>query len=121
MQLKDFQLIEREYIKKENIPKTKTSASAKPKKSKFGEYGNVLLTPEELEKLQNSYQNTDEFIKHLDEYIEMKGYKVKSHYLAILKWVVNAVEEQKSRCKKASSTKETGNPFTELRKEMGFL
>ena len=33
----------------------------------------------------------------LDEYIEMKGYKAKNHYLAIKKWVVSAVEQNKIR------------------------
>ena len=36
----------------------------------------------------------------MDEYIEMKGYSVKSHYLAIRKWVINAVKEQRARDKK---------------------
>lgn len=107
---------------KESIDPAPTSPN--PKKNKFGEYGHILLTEIELEKLKTTYPNTDELIKHLDEYIEMKGTKYKSHYLAILRWVVNAVEDQKtkSRSKQATTRAETaGNPFTELRKEMGFL
>ena len=34
-------------------------------------------------------------IQYLDEYIEMKGYKAKNHYLCIRKWVVDAVSKQK--------------------------
>ena len=64
-------------------------------KHKYGEYQNVLLKDEELQELKEKYENWEELIKYLDEYIEMKGYKAKSHYLAIKKWVVDAVKRNK--------------------------
>ena len=70
---------------------------SKPVKHKLGTYKNVLLTDEELQSLKRDYDNCDELINYLDEYIEMKGYKAKSHYLCIKKWVVKAV---KQNCKK---------------------
>lgn len=74
----------------------------KPKKTKavkhlYGEYKHVKLTDEEYMKLQRDFQNAKELITHLDEHIEMKNYKANSHYLAIRKWVVDAVEETKLR------------------------
>ena len=66
-------------------------------KHKYGEYQNVLLRNEELEKLKKDYNNWEDLIKYLDEYIEMKGYKAKSHYLAIKKWVVDAVGKKQKR------------------------
>lgn len=63
-------------------------------KHKYGEYNNVLLTDNELDKLKESYNNYNELISYLDEYIEMKGYRAKSHYLAIKKWVVDAVTQK---------------------------
>lgn len=80
-----------------NIPafeEKSSTASAKASKHKYGEYKNVLLKDEELKKLQKEYQNWEELIKYLDEYIEMKGYKAKSHYLCIKKWVVDAVKKE---------------------------
>ena len=68
-------------------------------KHKYGEYQHVLLTEDEYQKLCNDYTNVDELIHELDEYIEMKGYKAKSHYLAIKRWVVNAVQEKKTKGK----------------------
>lgn len=67
------------------------------KKHKYGEYKNVLLKDEELQKLKEEYQNWEELIKYLDEYIEMKGYKAKSHYLCIKKWVVDAVKRNQPK------------------------
>ena len=80
-----------------------STASAKASKRKYGEYKHVMLKDEELQKLQNDYENWEELIKFLDEYVEMKGYKAKSHYLAIKKWVVNAVEEEKQRQNKQNN------------------
>ena len=74
--------------------KTSSSGIAKASKHKYGEYKNVLLKDEELQALKDSYTNWEALIKYLDEYIEMKGYKAKSHYLAIKRWVVNAVKER---------------------------
>lgn len=63
------------------------------KKNIYGEYKNVRLTKEEYEKLRTQYSNVNDLITYLDEYIEMKGYKAKSHYLCIKKWVVDAVRQ----------------------------
>lgn len=63
----------------------------------YGEYKHVRLKDSEYEKLKNDFDNYEELIKYLDEYIEMKGYKAKSHYLAIRKWVVDAVNEKNKK------------------------
>ena len=77
-------------LKKEN------TANAVQKKTACGKFGNVLLTKNELEKLKTQYpQEFEAIIDYLSSYIEMKGYKAKSHYLAIQKWVVLAYREQK--------------------------
>jgi predicted phage replisome organizer len=93
--------------------------SEKPKKHKYGEYGHILLTERELGQLRDDYGgNVEELIKYLDEYIEMKGLKYKSHYLAIRKWVVTAVSEQKK--KKNKGTVETNNVFNQVGKDRGY-
>ena len=90
--------IGKDSIEIDNIPafeEKSSTASAKANKHKYGEYKNVLLKDEELQKLKDEYKNWEELIKYLDEYIEMKGYKAKSHYLCIKKWVVDAVSKEK--------------------------
>lgn len=84
----------------DNIPaseETSPADTAKANKHKYGEYKNVLLKDEELQTLKEEYRNWEELITYLDEYIEMKGYKAKSHYLAIRKWVVDAVNKNKPK------------------------
>jgi hypothetical protein len=64
----------------------------------YGEFHHVRLTDQEHEKLLQEYgSKTDDLIRYLDEYIEMKGYKAKNHYLCIKKWVVSAVKEKKGK------------------------
>lgn len=60
------------------------------KKHKYGEHNNVLLTDEEYKKLQEKFPyDYEEKINTLSEGLALKGYKYKSHYLAVLKWAKN--------------------------------
>lgn len=65
----------------------------------YGEYQNVKLSDQEVETLKECYgeEVTEQLITYLDEYIEMKGYKAKSHYLCMKKWVVDAVKQNKTK------------------------
>lgn len=66
-----------------------TLSKPKAKKHKYGTHENVLLSDEELEKLQEKFTDWKERIEELSEGLALKGYKYKSHYLAILKWAKN--------------------------------
>lgn len=87
------------------IPNKNEKNDKNEKKNIYGEYQHVRLTPEELQKLNEAYgeEMTRQCITYLDEYIEMKGYKAKSHYLCIKKWVVDAVKEKKNKSKPDST------------------
>jgi len=101
--------IDKVSIDKSNTDKPKTQD--KPAKHAHGEYKKVYLTNEEFCKLKAEFgsERADEAIRFLDEYIEEKSYKSKSHYLAIRRWVINAVDEQTSRKDKQGNTKTVGN------------
>ena len=88
-------------------------APKKKEKHKHGEFQHVLLSDDECNKLANEYgvNVRDKAITFLDEYIEEKGYKSKSHYLAIRRWVINAITEGK---KGNSPRQASGNPFYEM-------
>lgn len=94
---------------KDVLPKGNTKR--KPSKSKYGEFQHVLLTDDEFAKLSDEFGDSviSKAIKFLDEYIEEKGYKSKSHNLAIRRWVIDAVMEQdaKSKRKQSGSGKQT--------------
>ncbi len=88
-------------VKEIKVNKTKDVNTLK---KKYGSFGNVLLTDDEYKKLSDKYSNLKEIIDFFDSYIEEKGYKSKSHYLAIQRWVVEAVNE---KCKKTKGKTET--------------
>ena len=58
----------------------------KPVKHKHGEYNNVLLTDEELEKLKAEYPDWQERIERLSSYVASTGKSYKSHYATIRNW-----------------------------------
>lgn len=73
---------------------TDKSINTKPAKRRHGQH--VLLTDEEYAKLIAEYgeAQANAAVAFLDEYIERRGYKVKSHYLALRKWVFDALREE---------------------------
>ena len=81
----------------EEYKEKKEEKEVKNIKHIYGEYKHVRLTDEERDKLMNEYgeAETTDAIRYLDEYIEMKGYKAKSHYLAMRKWVFDAIKKEK--------------------------
>lgn len=87
------------------------STPTAPKKHKYGTHKNVLLTDGEYLKLQEKFPTDyDERINTLSEGIALKGYKYKSHYLAVIKWAKN---DNKQTTKTTSSS----NPFLDMLKE----
>lgn len=70
--------------KEEDIDKDKEKD--KKKKHKYGEYTNVLLTDEELDKLKAEYSDWEDRIERLSSYIASTGKAYKSHYATIRNW-----------------------------------
>lgn len=63
--------------------------STKPAKHKYGEYNNVLLTDDELQKLKTEYSDWPDRIERLSSYIASTGKSYKSHYATIRNWARN--------------------------------
>lgn len=98
-------------------PKTKKKAKAEEPKKKYGEFGNVLLTETEYIRLGEDYgeEKRDAAIKYLDLYIPDKGYKSKSHNMAMRRWVFNAIEEKEGKVKNGNTTGNTTSYEDECR------
>ena len=99
IEIRDRDRLKEKHISNEICKKKVAKATTRgPVKKSFGHFNNVLLTEEEYQKLAAEYPNeVDEIIQTLDDYMQMKDYKVKSHYLAIRQWVVDAWMEKKQR------------------------
>lgn len=66
-------------------------------KEKYGEFKNVLLTENELNKLKEQFSDYEEKINKLSVYIASKGVKYKSHYATILNWSRKEPKKQEKR------------------------
>ena len=65
---------------------------------RYGEYNNVLLSDEELEKLKKEYpEQYLEMIEKLSGYMKSKGKHYKSHYATIRIWIKNNENDKKNR------------------------
>ncbi|KAB1437577.1 hypothetical protein [Candidatus Galacturonibacter soehngenii] len=86
--------------KDERDNKSKTEKKKEPK-HKFGEFEHVLLNDSEMNSLLNDFGNEifTEYVKRLDEYIEMKGAKYKNHNLVIRNWIRRGNENSKGNNK----------------------
>ncbi len=93
-------------VRKNNKEKREAS------KKQYGEYGNVLLTPVEYEKLKNEFPLDYKMrIEQLGHYMKSHGKKYKDHLATIRNW---ARKEQERKAKKETES----NPFLELLGDM---
>ncbi|MBS7354983.1 MAG: hypothetical protein KIG86_00895 [Eubacteriales bacterium] len=75
-----------------------------PRKHKYGEYKNVLLTDDELEKLKAEYADYLDRIERLSSYIASTGKAYKSHYATIRNWARADAEKGRSNGAKQTSS-----------------
>ena len=67
----------------------------KPTRHKYGEYSNVLLTDEQLDKLKTEFPDWEKRIERLDEYIQSSGKSYKDHWATIRNWAKRDKAESK--------------------------
>lgn len=91
--------LEKESDNKNILSNSNHSKSKKtsPTKHKYGEYNNVLLTDDELQKLKTEFPDYAERIENLSEYIESTGKVYKSHYVTIKSWAKREAKKQQGR------------------------
>ena len=75
-----------EDVNKDGIEDKTKTISLKKVKHKYGEYNNVLLTDDELEKLKAEMNDWEEMIERLSGYMESKGITYKSHLATMRNW-----------------------------------
>ena len=81
---------------KNNIFASDEAPTPKKTKHKYGEYKNVLLTDEELQKLKTEYSDYQERIDRLSCYVASTGKSYKNHYATIRNWARRDNVEKKS-------------------------
>jgi len=107
---KGNKVIDKEYIE------CSAPQNTKPTRHQYGEYKNVLLSDEELEKLKEEFPNDwQNKIENLSEYIASSGKSYKNHLATIRKWAKADKEKittEPTQAKKAP-TKSKFNNYTD--------
>lgn len=100
---KDKEEDKEEDKEKEREKESGSSAlqNSKPTRHKYGEYQNVLLSDEELEKLKTEFpEDWQSRIENLSEYIASSGKSYKNHLATIRKWAKFDAEKQNENKRK---------------------
>ena len=79
-------IIQSNPIQSESESESEYKGDSARAKHKYGEYKNVLLTDDELEKLKAEYADYLDRIERLSSYIASTGKAYKSHYATIRNW-----------------------------------
>jgi len=89
--------IDKSSLVEDNIPDSDEpeppAPDKKPVKHKYGEYQNVLLTDDELQKLKTEYSDYQQRIENLSSYVASTGKRYKSHYATIRNWARKDAEK----------------------------
>lgn len=86
--------------------------SIKPIRHKYGEYGNVLLSDTDLEKLKTEFPHDwQDRIENLSAYIASTGKSYKNHLATIRNW---ARKERPQQTQNKNTVHSSGNPFLDL-------
>jgi len=94
---KEIEIEKEREEKKENERASATAKANRTPKHKHGEYNNVLLTDEELEKIKNEYPDWQRRIENLSNYIASTGKSYKSHYATIRNWARRDQAQQQAK------------------------
>lgn len=83
---------------KNSIDKNRLDKSREDIRHKYGEYGHVMLTDKQYQKLIDDYGEdaTQKAIKKVDEYCQQYGKSYKDYNLTLRKWGYDGIKTQKS-------------------------
>ena len=97
-------IIQSNPIQSESESESEYKGDSAREKHKYGEYKNVLLTDDELEKLKAEYADYLDRIERLSSYIASTGKAYKSHYATIRNWARADAEKGRSNGAKQTSS-----------------
>lgn len=97
-------IIQSNPIQSESESESESKRDSARAKHKYGEYKNVLLTDDELEKLKAEYADYLDRIERLSSYIASTGKAYKSHYATIRNWARADAEKGRSNGAKQTSS-----------------
>ena len=99
--------IEKDKEIKKDIESIAPAKPSKPTRHKYGEYNNVLLTDEDVDKLKAEFPDWQARIERLSSYIAQSGKSYKNHLATIRNWAKK--DEERGAPKREA--KDYGDPM----------
>lgn len=84
----------------------------------YGEFNNVMLTNNELQKLQTQYDNWEFLIEKLSCHIASTGRNYSNHYATIKSWELRSIEDTKNKKENVQSENKRDYDFDFLENEI---
>lgn len=84
----------------------------KPVKHKYGEYKNVLLTDEEMEKLRDEFPDWEDRIERLSSYMASTGKSYKNHLATIRNWAKKDQQQPRQAYRKQTKADELQDAYS---------
>ena len=104
--------VDKDSIDQISLEKEREEKIIKPIRHKYGEYGNVLLSDTDLEKLKTEFPHDwQDRIENLSAYIASTGKSYKNHLATIRNW---ARKERPQQTQNKNTVHSSGNPFLDL-------
>lgn len=98
-----------------SLDQEREEKKSKPIRHKYGEYGNVLLSDDDLEKLKSEFPHDwQDRIENLSAYIASTGKSYKNHLATIRNWARKDQQRNPQKPASKSTGQSTGNPFLDL-------
>ena len=99
---------------KDRLEEDMSDKPTKPTRHKYGEYKNVLLSDEDLEKLKSEFPDWEERIERLSCYIAQSGKSYKNHLATIRNWA----RKDKEKSPQKKGTMDNSFEWYEIAQEM---
>ena len=108
-------------IEKRREEESRVEKTPKSQKHKYGQYLNVLLTDEEMEKLMTEFPyDWQERVERLSEYIACHGKKYKNHLAVIRSWAKKDVTRKPNVTQKSITKNDVEGSVNAILAEMGL-
>ena len=111
----DIDIEEDKELEEEYISDSGESAPAKKKRAvrhKYGEYNNVLLTDEQMAKLQTEFPDWQERIERLSSYMASSGKSYKDHLATIRNWAKKDQQQPRQQYRKQTKADELQDAYS---------
>ena len=108
----DIDIEEEKELEEEMIDNSATAKKKRAVRHKYGEYNNVLLTDEQMAKLQAEFPDWQERIERLSSYMASTGKSYKDHLATIRNWAKKDQQQPRQQYRRQTKADELQDAYS---------